>query len=206
MSAGCPGGVRRSSRGHTPSRRVWRHEAPARRLAEQGAHEGLTQGVELAAEVVRRHPDCAYAQATLGWNAWLRFIIVGRPNDGYARDQTVAEQGVAACETAIKLDPRLYLGHAAIGGWHTTFGQYDRAVTTLRRSIDLNPSFPTSYNQLISCLTRAGRPRDAAELDRTARSDQPKRRFPWILLLRPGAHLVLPWRRWSCDCERGGVP
>ena len=153
----------------------WEQLAKARRLSEQGGRSGLTQGVDLAAEVVRRHPDCAHAQATLGWNAWLKYVIAGRPADSYARDQAVVEQGITACETAIKLDPRLYLGHAAIGGWHTKFGRYERAAATLRQSIDLNPSFPTSYNQLISCLTRAGLPRDALEwiepLDRISPSD-----------------------------------
>ena len=100
----------------------WERLAKARRLAEQGGTDGLIRGVKLAAEVVRRHPDCAYAQATLGWNAWLKFIIGGRPRDGYARDETSVEEGVEASETAIRIDPRLYLGHASAGGWDTRFG------------------------------------------------------------------------------------
>jgi DNA-binding SARP family transcriptional activator len=153
----------------------WERLARARLLAEQGDRQALTKGVEIASDVVRRHPDCAYAQATLAWNAWLKFMIAGRPADSYDSDYSVVAEGVGAAETARKLDPRFYLANAALGGWNAKLKDYEAASTALRRSIDLNPSFPTSYNQLVSCLTRAGQPRDALgwikQLDRISPSD-----------------------------------
>lgn len=139
----------------------WERLANARRLAERGDQEGMTSGVELAAEVRQRHPDCAYAQAVFGWNTWLKFMIGGRPSDGYERDDSMISDAIIASETATKIDPKYYLGHAAIGGWQIRLEQFEKASTSLRHSIDLNPSFPTSYNQLISCLTRLGRPTEA---------------------------------------------
>jgi pentatricopeptide repeat protein len=153
----------------------WERLARARLLAEQGDRQALTKGVEIASDVVRRHPDCSYAQATLAWNAWLKFMIAGRPADSYELDNSVVAEGVGAAEAARKLDPRYYLANAALGGWNARLKDYEGAITALRRSIDLNPSFPTSYNQLVACLTRAGRPRDALgwikQLDRISPSD-----------------------------------
>jgi tetratricopeptide (TPR) repeat protein len=52
---------------------------------------------------------------------------------------------------------------------------YEGAIASLRRAVDMNPSYPVSYNQLISCLTTAGRPHDALSyikpLDRVSPND-----------------------------------
>ena len=51
----------------------------------------------------------------------------------------------------------------------------DDAVASLRRAIDLNPSFPVAYNQMVSALIRVGRPREAVDwikpLDRISPND-----------------------------------
>ena len=131
----------------------WSQLAQARRLADNGQEE---QACRLASEIAKRFPDCAYSQATLGWASWMKFKL---------RDSSpkTLEQGLQASILAIQIDPRLFLGHSAKGACLASRSADDLedAVNNLRKAVDLNPSFPVAYNQLVSALTHAGRPREA---------------------------------------------
>lgn len=143
----------------------WAHLAKARRLADDGQIE---RAFQVAADIARTADDCAYSQATLGWTAWMKYMLGDRASD-------TLKIGLEASSNAIQIDHRLFLGHAVKGACLAHTNSLDDAVINIRRAIDLNPSFPVAYNQLISALTRSGQPRGALNwierLDEVSPSD-----------------------------------
>jgi pentatricopeptide repeat protein len=143
----------------------WSHLARARRLADEGQIE---QAFEVAANIARSTDNCSYSQATLGWTAWMKYMLGDRAPD-------LLRIGLEASSNAVQIDSRLFLGHTVKGAILAHMNELDPAVKSIRLAIDLNPSFPVSYNQLISALTRTGQPREALDwierLDEVSPSD-----------------------------------
>lgn len=146
----------------------WALTVRARRQADLGRRDTLASAVTLARRAVELTPDSAFGHAALSWALWLRFKLITPSADDVAESQ-------AAAERAIERDPRYYLSHMTLGGCRIAERSHENAIVSLRHAADLNPSFPTTYNQLVACLTYVGRPHDALEyvtpLDRVSPSD-----------------------------------
>ena len=73
--------------------------------------------------------------------------------------QANRESALRAAETAIELDPELAEGHAALGLMLLGDTEHDpeRAETSLRRALDLDPSLTNAYNWLANALQQQGR-------------------------------------------------
>lgn len=132
----------------------WQLAARARRLADLCRTDYLVEAQELASRAVEVQPDSPYGHAALAWATWMSFVLSSRVN-------VSLDKALKAGTRAVQLDPQYYLGHAALGATLNGLGDLEQATNRLRCAIDLNPSFPTAYNQLISGLTRAGRPNEA---------------------------------------------
>ena len=128
----------------------------------------LKQAEEAARQAINKAPDSVFGHAALAWTLWLLDIL-------YHKDGAVLEDAVAAADIAVDIDPRFFLGHAALGVNLLRQRDFDRASVSLRRSLDLNPSFPATYNQISSCLTYNGKPHEALDyfepLDRISPND-----------------------------------
>lgn len=134
---------------------AWSLVVRSRRLAELGHPEALTEARLLVCEAIDKAPESAFSHAGLAWVAWMTYVFVDR-------DRSRLVEALDAAFRAIEIDPRYYLGHQLMGSCQNrVHDDYEGAIASLRRAIDMNPSYPVSYNQLISCLTTAGRPHDA---------------------------------------------
>ncbi|MCH8996784.1 MAG: hypothetical protein IID48_00785 [Proteobacteria bacterium] len=147
---------------------AWRSIVRSRRLADLGREDSLAEARSLAREAISKKPDNAFGHAGLAWALWVSYMLA-------KGGKSCLAEGSNAATRAIEIDPRYYLGHMTLGGCELYQRDLDGATISLRRAIDLNPSFPVSYNQLISCLTNAGRPYDALgyiePLDRISPND-----------------------------------
>jgi DNA-binding SARP family transcriptional activator/TolB-like protein len=134
---------------------AWGLVVRSRRLAELGHQDALTEARALACEAIAQAPENAFIQAGLAWVAWMTYVLVDR-------DRLRLVEALDAASRAVEIDPRYYLGHQVMGSCRRrVHNDYEGAIASLRRAIDTNPSYPVSYNQLISCLTTTGRPHEA---------------------------------------------
>ena len=87
------------------------------------------------------------------------------------REHSLAE-GMAAAEQALKLDsrdPEAHLGKAVA---HRFMGELERALGSVRASLDLNPNFALAQSHLADVLTQMGRPLEGCmEAERALRLD-----------------------------------
>lgn len=147
---------------------AWSLVVRSRRLADIGREDTLLEACLLARKAVSRNPDSAFCHAGLAWALWMTHTIIDS-------DDALVMEAINAASNAIEIDPRYYLGYMTMGGCQLSQGGHDGSISSLRRAIDLNPSFPVSYNQMISSLTNAGRPHDALNyiepLDRISPND-----------------------------------
>jgi tetratricopeptide (TPR) repeat protein len=89
--------------------------------------------------------NLAYAHATIGWGK----IFIGR-----------AEETEAHVAEALRLSPRdtlAYIWMAYAGAAKNRLGSYEEAVACLRRAIEGNRNYPSSYFQLAAALAQLGR-------------------------------------------------
>jgi len=66
------------------------------------------------------------------------------------------ELGKQAATQAIRLDPKDPVGYFAIGRIQMMQGAHDASIASLRKAIDLNPSFSQAWHGLSMVLTLAG--------------------------------------------------
>ena len=154
--------------GASPDMDAWHLAVRARRLADQARQDSLQQAYDLATRAIKLNPDCAFGHAALAWTVWLRMML-------FKRDRAELAEGTAAARRAIEIDEGFFLGHVTLGVCQLRNREFENSAISLRRGIGLNPSFPSTYNQLISCLTFGGKPREALDfiepLDRISPSD-----------------------------------
>jgi DNA-binding SARP family transcriptional activator len=147
---------------------AWHLAIRARRLADQMNAASLDQAQVAASQAITIAPDCAFGHAALAWTLWLRDIL-------FRRDGKEIPEAINAAQNAVEIDPRFFLGHAALGVSRLRNRDYDAAEINLQRSISMNPSYPTPYNQISSCLNFNGKPRQALDyfepLDRISPRD-----------------------------------
>jgi tetratricopeptide (TPR) repeat protein len=60
-------------------------------------------------------------------------------------------------------DPENELAHYRLGGLLMDDGQYDEAIASFRRTLELSPQFSKVYQLLAQCLIKAGQPKVAAD-------------------------------------------
>jgi len=129
-------------------------------------------------EALRRDPDLV--PALVGVAGALVMGSIHRLHDpvpALARARQLLDR-------AIEIDPDSPLSHYWSGVAHKANHDFDLAIRSLRRAIDINPSIAPAYAQLGSTLTLMGRHREAMPHIQTAMRLSPKDRTMgyWVLI------------------------
>jgi tetratricopeptide (TPR) repeat protein len=107
--------------------------------------------------------------------------IGARPNDpsvhkqlaGAFLQQDRVDEAFMELVAALLIDPLDAGAHAGIGQSHLNAGRYDKAVSSLRRAVDLSPNYTEARYALATALMRGGSPQEAArELERVAQEQR----------------------------------
>jgi len=148
-----------------------RERVAARRTENLGAWECYQRGLgymwdygreehekalELLTRATKLDPNFSTAFAYLGY-AYYEGVIMGWPDDP---DHDLA-LGRQAATQAIRLDPKDPVGYFAIGRIQMMKGEHDASIASLRKAIELNPSFSQAWHGLSMVLTLAGELHDA---------------------------------------------
>jgi eukaryotic-like serine/threonine-protein kinase len=141
------------------------HDAEAYRLYLQGRHhwnkwteDGFYKAIEYFQQAVAKDPTYALAHAgiadsyvLLGWNSYLP------PKDAFPKAK------VAAMD-ALRLDPDLGEAHTPLAAvlWLYDW-QWPEAESEFKRSLELNPAYPTANHWSAECAMTMGRHAEAIE-------------------------------------------
>ena len=137
----------------------------ARQLIRTRQAESILQARVLANEAVALAPDYAAAHATRSRATSLATNYAGLPKSELASAQRDAE-------TAIKLDPGLDEGYAALGGMFFNVNDFDGAVGALTRAVALKPDDSESRSLLGESYRLSGNVnRATAELEKAVAND-----------------------------------
>ena len=146
-------------------RLIRRHteDAEAYRLYLQGRHhwnrwteEGFYKAIGYFQQAIEKDPSYALAYTgiaesyvLLGWNSYLP------PKDAFPK-------GKAAAMSALHLDPDLGEAHTPLAAalWLHDW-QWQGARTEFKRSLELNPTYPTANHYYAECLMTMGRHEEA---------------------------------------------
>jgi TolB-like protein/DNA-binding winged helix-turn-helix (wHTH) protein len=83
------------------------------------------------------------------------------------------EEAVADAERSLRLDPLSFGAHLGVAGVYRAAGDYDRAVATIRRALEIFPAQPRGHFQLGVTFMFMGRTNDAiGELETAVKSSQ----------------------------------
>jgi eukaryotic-like serine/threonine-protein kinase len=159
------GKLRLKLTGEEKKRLVRRHtqDAEAYRLYLQGRHhwnrwteEGFYKAIGYFQKAVEKDPGYALAftgiaesYVLLGWNSYLP------PKDAFPK-------GKAAAMKALELDPDLGEAHTPLAAalWLHDW-QWQEAQAEFKRSLELNPTYPTGNHYYAECLMTMGRHAEA---------------------------------------------
>ena len=142
----------------------------ARALAARHGLADPTKAVEMFGQVIARDPGFAPAYAGLvNAYAWLSMS----PYQGASFETAQSIMRPAAVK-ALELDPMLAEAHAAMGWVASRDFDWEKAVKSFRRAIDLNSSLTDVYsNYVSSTLLPTGRLDEAEQLLQAARQTDP---------------------------------
>jgi len=130
---------KRLTRRHTEDPEAYRVYLKGRHHWNRWTEEGFYKAIEYFQQAIDKDPAYALAYAgladcyvLLGWNSYLR------PKDAFPK-------GKAAALTALQFDPNLSEAHTALAAvlWLHDW-QWQEAQKEFKRSLELNPNYPTA--------------------------------------------------------------
>jgi len=118
--------------------------------------EGNEKAVELLEAAVAKDPGYAraYAMLAASYRGQVEMYWADDPDKTAAKALEIARQGVAADDR----DPH---AQQALGVTESHFGNHQRAIAAVRKSIEINPNRNFGHAQLALVLLRANRPEEA---------------------------------------------
>jgi TolB-like protein/cytochrome c-type biogenesis protein CcmH/NrfG len=146
--------------------------AQARQAWNTRSRAGYARAEELLDRALALAPDFARAHAALA-DVWL-FSGINREMIGRFGQREAAEFNriEAKAREALRLDPELCEGYAALGGVLMDSWKFDESIRTLRHAIQLNPNYASAHQWLGRSLLIDGRPEEAvASLRRASELD-----------------------------------
>ncbi len=129
--------------------------------------EGLRQSIDLFRQAIAIDPDAALPYAGLA-DAYLLTAFYNLGSRAEAHDE--AESAAAK---AVSLEPELAQAHAALGALRLTQFEWVGAESSLKRAVELNPSYASARHWYALLLAQRGRFDEAAAEIRAARAADP---------------------------------
>jgi adenylate cyclase len=156
--------------------RGWHYYSRDTRSANIKAKEMFRKAIEL-------DPDYGDAYTSLGWTYFINAISgwTEFPVQAMLRAQDLAKEALNLEES--NADP-----HRLLGTCYLYQGEYDLAISELRRAIELNPNSSTGYRALGMGMLYTGLTDDAIKALETALRLNPNR-YPPIIVLGLGYYL-----------------
>jgi len=115
------------------------------------SREEHAKALEMLTSATRLDPNFSTAHAHLCY-AYYEGVVMGWPKDP---DHDL-DLGMMAGRQAIRLDAKDPVGYFAIGRIQMMQGEHDASIASLRKAVDLNPSFSQAYHGLSMVLTLSG--------------------------------------------------
>jgi serine/threonine protein kinase/tetratricopeptide (TPR) repeat protein len=125
------------ARPETTQLTAYEHYAKGKRAFQQFGRESMRQAGEHFGAAVQIDPGYALAWAGLGSLLMPKYIAFGRQED--------LDQGVAALQRAMTLDPSLGEPYPYLAYMYLRQGKYNEAVTTARKAIEHDPGGPMAW-------------------------------------------------------------
>ncbi len=91
------------------------------------------------------------------WAWWAYAVVLGMVYWDTPASQALLDEALAACETALKLDPHNATFYALRARTLLARREYDRAIVENEKAIELNPTFAAAYCGLGDSLAYEGR-------------------------------------------------
>ena len=143
---------KRLTKHHTENAQAYRLYLQGRHHWNRWTEEGFYKAINYFQQAVENDPSYALAYAgvadsfvLLGWNSYLP-------------PKEVFPKGKAAATTALQLDPNLPEAHASLAAllWLHDW-QWDEAQVEFRRSLELDPAYPTANHWYAEYLMTMGK-------------------------------------------------
>jgi TolB-like protein/Tfp pilus assembly protein PilF len=100
----------------------------------------ITKAIDCFDQAIALDPSYALAYAGLADCYVIQPQYAGVPSK-----ETMAK-AIAAATKALELDNSLAQAHTALGGAYTNIWQWDKAEQEFKKSLELNPNYPTTYH------------------------------------------------------------
>ena len=143
--------------------------------------ETFPQGRAEAAKAIEMDPSAGEARIALGWIHWMgdwdwrnaeaefKRAVERNPNDAAAHyyygyflaSQKRFEAAFEHVEQAVLLDPLSSIVHTCLATVHVWARQYDRAISLLLRTLELDSYFPLAYHWLAIAYEQTNRHEEA---------------------------------------------
>jgi DNA-binding SARP family transcriptional activator/TolB-like protein/Tfp pilus assembly protein PilF len=140
---------------------AWYYRAPSR--------ETLAKQLALFEAALRREPDLQ--QALVGAALTLVEAVLNSLADDPGANLNRASE---LLDRAFDMAPNSYQVHFGKGMVYQTRGDYDAALRSFSKCVDINPSATIAYAQIAEVLTRLGRPQEAVDRIQYAMRLSPK--------------------------------
>jgi DNA-binding SARP family transcriptional activator/TolB-like protein/Tfp pilus assembly protein PilF len=140
---------------------AWYYRAPSR--------ETLAKQLALFEAALRREPDLQ--QALVGAALTLIEAVLNSLADNPEANLNRASE---LLDRAFDMAPNSYQVHYVKGMVYQTRGDYDAALRSFSKCVDINPSATTAYAQIAEVLTRLGRPQEGVDRIQYAMRLSPK--------------------------------
>jgi TolB-like protein/Tfp pilus assembly protein PilF len=140
---------------------AWYYRAPSR--------ETLAKQLGLFEAALRREPNLQ--QALVG----AALALIGSVLNSLADDpEANLNRATELLDRAFDLGPNSYQVHFGKGMIYQTRGDYDAALRSFSKCVDINPSATIAHAQIAEVLTRLGRPQEAVDRIQYAMRLSPK--------------------------------
>jgi len=130
-------------------------------------HLGIHQFYQFTAESNREAQNLLRRSQALderfgeAWAWWAYAVVLGMVYWDTPVSQALLDEALAACETALKLDPHNATFYALRARTLLARREYDRAIVENEKAIELNPTFAAAYCGLGDSLAYEGRYQEA---------------------------------------------
>ena len=127
--------------------------------------ESVDNAITLFQRALEKDPGYSAARAGLGEAYWRKYQL--------SHEQRWADVAIDNCQRAAAGGPKLAAAHACLAMVFTARGEYEKAVSEYRRTLELDPTRDDAYGGLASVYARLGRLEEAELAYKQAISARP---------------------------------